>query len=220
MSRKKRVCIYVIAVFTIFIHWMIGIELPWMKWSEVKWRRVIRQFQYVPFLTPHDISCIQPKLSYHPNVALISTTSRVYREAHLQWKFTCSLPSVSKMNRSCPRRLYLHLQQQQFVVVFCTGCLCKHFHSPSIPSFFSLSLSPCRPWHRLLAPCSCWAHSFPACHCALTALSLSQQSPKQPAHFKKKCVCWWPIKTSRWPGLDSLCQNGRTQVREIYIFLL
>lgn len=142
MSRKKRVCIYVIAVFTIFIHWMIGIELPWMKWSEVKWRRVIRQFQYVPFLTPHDISCIQPKLSYHPNVALISTTSRVYREAHLQWKFTCSLPSVSKMNRSCPRRLYLHLQQQQFVVVFCTGCLCKHFHSPSIPSFFlSLSLS-------------------------------------------------------------------------------
>lgn len=168
------------------------------------------------FLIPHDISYIQPKLSHHPNMTLISTTSRVNMEAHLQWKFYILCPMCQKRRSPALGVCICICSSSSLLWFFALVAFVNIFISPSIPSLFP----PCRPWHHLLAPCSCWAHSFPACNCALTALSLSQQSPKHPAHFKKKCVCWWPIKTSRWPGLGSLCQNGRAQVREIYIFLL
>lgn len=139
--------------------------------------------------------------------ALECTRRHIYNETSLVlW------PACWETNKSCFGSLCLQLQQ--FVVVFCTGCLCKHFHSPSVLSLF-LSLQTLASSSGSLLMLS----TFPVCCCALTALSLSQQSPKHPAHFKKKCVCWWPIKTSRWWGLGSVCQNGRAQVREIYIFL-
>ncbi len=84
----------------------------------------------------------------------------------------------------------------------CTESLCKHFVRrtfPLIPTTLPPSLGL---WSNT-------AHSCPALSSALTGSPLFLLSLEHPAHFKDKCVCWWPSKTNSRPGLCSLCHSGR-----------